>query len=304
MEKRTRRSFSIIGPVLLVAAGIVLLLNTLGVLSWDIWWNILRLWPILLIAAGLDLLIGRRSAWGALVAAVLILAVFVGALWLTESQATASGLTTREIHQALGDATQAEVTIGPAVAFTHLNALPESASLVEGTVHLGPEEKLAEKYNQTGNTALYTLKSESVTVFPFSSGWGKERTWDLGLSPGVALQLETSMGVGETVLDLTGLSISDLKVSGGVGRTQVTLPAEGRYKASIDQGIGAIVIVVPDGLALRVKPSTALAGRQLPSGLQEEGQGVWTSPGYATAANAVDLEISIAIGNLIIRYGE
>jgi hypothetical protein len=304
MEKPKRRSVSILGPILLVAAGVVLLLNTLGVLSWDIWWNILRLWPILLIAAGLDLLIGRRSAWGALVAAVLILAVFLGALWLTESQVAGSSLTTREIRQSLGDATQAEVTIGPAVAALHVNALPESASLVEGTVHLGSGEKLAEEYSQSGSTAVYSLKSEAVTAFPFAIGWEKERTWDLGLSPGAALQLHASMGVGETVLNLTGLSLSDLEVNGGVGRTQVTLAAEGRYTASVDQGIGEIVIVVPEGVALRVKPSTALAGRRLPLGLQDEGQGFWTSPGYATAKNAVDLETSIAIGNLIIRYGE
>jgi hypothetical protein len=303
MEKRKRRSVSIIGPVLLVAAGIILLLNTLGVLSWDIWWNILRLWPILLIAAGLDLLIGRRSVWGALVAAVLILAVFLGALWLTESQATGS-LTTQEIRQSLGDATQAEVAIEPAVAALHVDALPESASLVEGTVHLGQGEKLAEVYSQTGDKAVYRLKTEEGTGIPFATGWESERTWDLGLSPGAALQLQTSMGVGDTVLDLTGLSISDLRVSGGVGRIQVTLPAKGRFHTSVEQGIGAIVIVVPDGMALRIHTSTALAGHQLPSGLQQESQDVWTSPGYATAANAVDLETSIAIGNLTIRYGE
>jgi LiaI-LiaF-like transmembrane region len=304
MEKPRRRHVSILGPVLLIAAGIVLLLNTLGVLSWDIWWNILRLWPILLIAAGLDLLIGRRSALGALVAAVLILAVFVGALWLTESHAGSGGLTTQEIRQPLGDATQAEVTIQPGVAVLQLKALPESASLVEGTVHLGSGEKLAEDYSQKGNTAVYTLKTQEGTGIPLGTGWEKGRTWDLGLSPGAALQLQTSMGVGQAVLDLTGLSLSDLKVSSGVGQTQVTLPAKGRFKASIEQAIGQLVIIVPKGMALHVKADTALAGHQLPSGLQDEGQGVWTSPGFATAENSVNLETSVAIGNLTIRYGE
>jgi hypothetical protein len=304
MEKQRRRGFSVMGPVLLIAAGIILLLNTLGVLSWDIWWNILRLWPILLIAAGLDLLIGRRSIWGALVAAVLILAVFVGALWMTQSGVTLGSLPTQQISQPLGNATQAEVTIGPAAGVLRLSALPESANLVEGTVHLGSGEKLAQAYSQAGNKAVYTLKTQEGTGIPLGTGFEQGRTWELGLSPAPTLQLQTSMGAGETVLDLTGLKLSDLKVNSGAGRIQVTLPAEGRFKASIDEGIGDIVIIVPEGMALRVKANTALAGHQLPSGLQDEGQGVWISPGYATAANAVDLEAGVAIGNLTIRYGE
>jgi hypothetical protein len=42
-------------PLVLTAVGIVLLLNTLGVLPWERWSEIGRFWPVLVIAVGLGI---------------------------------------------------------------------------------------------------------------------------------------------------------------------------------------------------------------------------------------------------------
>jgi hypothetical protein len=39
-------------PLLVLGGGIVLLLNTLDVVSWAVWEDIARFWPVLLIAIG------------------------------------------------------------------------------------------------------------------------------------------------------------------------------------------------------------------------------------------------------------
>src|SRR5665647_3985915 len=44
----------------LVAVGLILLGNTLGIVPGSVWWNIFSLWPILLVAAGIDI-IGRGT---------------------------------------------------------------------------------------------------------------------------------------------------------------------------------------------------------------------------------------------------
>jgi len=74
-------------PLLLVAVGVILLLNNLGVIPWTIWIALGQLWPIVLILLGVELLLGRRSAWlGTAVAAVVIVAAFAIALGLTFTQ--------------------------------------------------------------------------------------------------------------------------------------------------------------------------------------------------------------------------
>ena len=44
------------GPIIIIVAGIILLLNTLDVLRWSFWSDLARFWPVLVIAAGLSLL--------------------------------------------------------------------------------------------------------------------------------------------------------------------------------------------------------------------------------------------------------
>ncbi|MCP4633103.1 MAG: hypothetical protein GY855_09270, partial [candidate division Zixibacteria bacterium] len=42
--------------ILFMGTGLLLLGNTLGYLSWDLWWDLVKLWPILLIAIGIELI--------------------------------------------------------------------------------------------------------------------------------------------------------------------------------------------------------------------------------------------------------
>lgn len=303
MKEPERRRVSLLGPVLLIAVGTVLLLNTLGVLDWTVWWTILRLWPIFLIAVGLDLLLGRFSIWGSLLAVVLVVAILAGALWLGGSDSgSGRGLPTEEIRQPLGGAKEVAIMIEPAVGVLRIEALPESANLIEGTIYLGKGEEVTQDYVQSGNRAMLELRAQGGEVWvPFGGGWDERRLWDLGLSPGASLELHTSLAAGDAAMDLTGLALSDLAANMGLGRMEIVLPAEGGYSARIDGAIGVTTIVIPASLGVRVQVDTGMTGRQLPADYQQQADNVYTSPGYPTAEGRVELTVSQAMGLLRIR---
>jgi len=94
--------------------------------------------------------------------------------------------------------------------------------------------------------------------------------------------------------------VSDLKVNMGLGRTTVILPDEGRFYAKIEGAIGETIIVIPAGMAARIRVDTGLAMSDLPDGYQQRDD-VYTSPGYASADDRVDLEVSQAIGKITIH---
>ena len=52
-----RRLAGLLIPLVLVAAGVVLLLNTLGIVAWRAWDTIARLWPVLIIGFGVYVLL-------------------------------------------------------------------------------------------------------------------------------------------------------------------------------------------------------------------------------------------------------
>lgn len=304
MNERKPKRISLLGPVLLIAVGVVLLLNTLGILDWSIWWRLLRLWPVLLIAAGLDLLLGRFSIWGSLLAALLVLAVLAGALWLgLDSDLGRSGLQAQQVRQALGEATEAQVRIEPGVGIVRLEALPESADLVQGTIHLSRGEEIAQDVEASGQQIHYELRTLETSWTTPLGGWNAERIWDLGVTPGASLDLAAVLAVGEADLDLSDLTLSDLLVETALGRIELTLPAEGRFEGSLESAIGQIVIEVPQGMALQVVGDLGLVVRDVPEDYQQEEDSI-TSPGYAGAENRVYLTVDEGIGILQIRPAE
>jgi len=301
-EKKGRPG--VVGPLILISIGLIFLLNSLGILDWSVWLNLWRLWPVLLIAGGLDLLVGRRSAGGSLLVLLVTLTLLAGGLWLLVAEADgAPAAVSDTIRQPRGDAERAEVFISPGVGRLTIDALPESANLVEGTVQLGKGERAERSFQVTGSQASLRLESSRSSFGPSFGPWHSDRAWDLGLAPGVPLGLQVDLGVGDAGLDLSELTLNDVKVEVGVGRVRVVLPAEGNYRVEIGVGIGSIEVIVPQGLEVHVQSSTALGATRWPAGYTPQ-DGSYTSPGYARADNRVDLEMSVAIGSPQIRLLE
>jgi hypothetical protein len=288
--------------VILILAGVILLLNVLGTLEWSIWWSILRLWPVLLIAAGLELLLGRWW-WGGLVSTILVVAVVVIALWLTTTGMATGDMETAVIRQPLGDATRAEVSINPGVGALHLGAASEPASLIEGTIEKTANESIQEDFSQQSGTAFYSLGTKVTSWTAFPGGFDQSRLWDLDLTPGASLALDADMGVGDTELDLSGLDLEALSADMGMGRIKIILPATGQFEAKLSGGIGLVEIVIPRGMAVRIEADTALAAQEMPDDLVKD-EDYYTSPGFFSAANRVEIDAGIAIGLLNVRYQE
>jgi hypothetical protein len=274
-------------------------LNNLGILAVSVWDVVFHLWPVILIAIGLDLLIGRRSVWGSLLVLVLILTVFVGGILLIGTQ-DGTVLTGDEIAQPLSGVTEAEISIGPAIGLLHVESLdPGSSYLAQGRIRLMSGEDLRRDFIPDRDPAIFTLGSSGQTWFPVIGGWGDEATWDLGLNPEVALDMDLSLGVGKIEVDLTGLDVTAVEVSLGLGKTIVTLPDGGSLTAKISGAMGETYVIIPQGMAARIHVSTGLGTSNLPAGYTRLGD-TYLSPGYEDAENRIDMDISQAIGMITV----
>ncbi len=112
-----RRRPSLFGPLLLIGLGFLLLFDQLGYLELDFWSLLGRFWPVFLILAGLDLLLGRRSAIGALLGIAIPLLLIGAVFWLVFS-GRLTGLTSSQsdprlrresVEYPLGDLEEADL---------------------------------------------------------------------------------------------------------------------------------------------------------------------------------------------------
>lgn len=293
----------LVGPILLIGLGLVLLAQNLGWVGADLWWNLLRMWPLILIAIGIDLLIPRRSALGTLLALVLVVAVFVGGFWLSGiSLQPAPPAETESVSVPALNVSGARIRIQPPAASLHVHALPGSQALVEGSVPRSRTGKVQADWSTSGSVADVEITAGGLFVGPLV-GDGTE-AWRLGLSPEVPLHLEISSGAGIVEANLTGLQIEGLEVSLGLGRSVITLPAGGNFRGSVSGAVGQTVVIIPEGAAVRVRMTTGLGGVETPEGRRpfDLGDNEYTSPGFDTAPERIELEIDQALGQIIIRH--
>ena len=151
------RAGSLVWPIVLIGLGVLFLLNNLGIISWDVWTLVIRMWPVLVIAIGLDLLFGRRSSLGSAIAAVLIIGMFAGFFWLIN---TTGGLLSGEqftepISYQVGSVKEANVSIDMTVGELYIDSLEEGDSLfVSGNLDIGEDERLTNVFEEKSRKGI------------------------------------------------------------------------------------------------------------------------------------------------------
>jgi hypothetical protein len=299
-----RQNAGIVLPVLLIGLGLLFFLNTMGVMDWSSWDNIWRLWPLVLVAFGLEILVGRRSVWGSLLIAGLLVAavVFVLVLWAWQPQ-SGRELTSETISQPTQGATRASVTISFGAGRLWLGELASSEDLVAGTVMRGNNETVTQDFYVSDGTAFYTLRSRGRWALPFFGSDEGRRAWDLDLNPKVPTDLSIDTGVGEATLDFEKLTLTGLHLNMGVGDSTLTMPAHGDLSATLNGGVGNVTLNIPEGMAASIRVNSGLGQVDVAGDYARNGD-VYESPGYEGATDRLDLKIDGGVGNVRIRQVE
>jgi len=287
---------SLFWPIVLIGAGLIFLLSNAGVIQSNPWPIILNLWPVLLIVIGLDILFGRRSAAGSIISAGLAVVLVVGVILLLAANVNLGGpLQTRHIEAPLGDIRSAHVSIDFGTGRNQLHALGDSNQLIEGD--LSYYGSLHFDTSGSGDRANVRLEHSGVS-FGFIGGTGEQ--WDIGLNQRVTYEIDLSLGVGESNVDLSRLSLTDSTIHVGVGTADVRLPTSGRFRLEIDGGVGELRVRVPRELAVRAEVNTGLGGFHAGSRLRSVGNDIYETENFASADDAVTLSVDVGVGTITL----
>jgi Domain of unknown function (DUF5668)/Cell wall-active antibiotics response 4TMS YvqF len=287
---------------LLIALGVLTLLDRFGLPTWGMW-NVTGMWwPLVMIVIGIGLLT-RSYTWGrpltvGLVIAAMLLAVF----WNRSQPAFRTGQTTETISQAI-TATHAEIQLGTTVGRLEIGA-NTSGKLIDGTFELGNRNRLERKFGTLGSAQFVRLEAvmngPSIGL-PYTMD-SQNSDWKLGLSPTIPLVLRIKTGVGKSEIDLSKLRVTEFTLEGGVGKTTVILPAFGRVTARIQSGIGKTVVRIPNGMEARIRASSGIGSVSVHGDYRRDGD-VYTSSGFETASNHLELEVQGGIGQITVESG-
>ncbi|HEX2979384.1 MAG TPA: DUF5668 domain-containing protein [Anaerolineaceae bacterium] len=293
----------LVGALFIAGIGAVFLLNNLGFLYMDVWGTILRFWPVLIIAAGLDILVGRRgrrSVWMVLTGILLFIVLFGSLLWLSGQNSPIANLGRAEtVQQDLGNAKSAAIEIEAISGSLSVHATQNEGQLIDGTVQVGRGERFRQDISTSGTQAQVRLVSSGWNMFP-AFGQAGNSGWDLGITQQVPVDLDVSLPVGRSKVDLTGLELSSADIKTVIGQNKVQLPEDGAFEGNVENVIGQTVVLVPQGTPLRIQLESGMTTVRIPTGFQRDGNTI-TSPEAKDNPNVIELKVNQTMGSLVVQ---
>lgn len=303
------RSKSLVFPIVLIVAGVLLLLNNLGIVPWSVWLSLARLWPVVLILLGIDLLVGRRHPWAGAGITTLMLAIVLGVTVWTSfhggGPSAASGtLQERTVTVPVGGASNGDVSIDVGAGRLDVGALPvNSPNLVVATAEVGPGVSLMPRTRLENGTQTATidLRGGSRDWSFLRGNAGNGLTMNVGLNPRVPEVLRFTLGAGQSTVDLTSVPVHALSVTNGAGQVEIHFPAAaGTTTADFQSGAGKLTLIIPPGVGATIHNASGLVNLRVSDRFQSMSDGYRTAD-YDSAANRVDITLHVGVGQVDVQ---
>lgn len=261
------RRNAIFWGTLLILAGVVFLLQNLGILSGS-FWNIF--WPLVIIAIG------------------------VSFLWGVSSRRSVKA---EHAKLPLEGARRARVRIRHGAGRLDIHSGAPAGDLLEGDFGGGVE--LSTRHDGDLLDASLSMQPQN---FPFW-GWSGERLdWTIAVARDLPIDLDLETGANEARIDLADLLVTGLRLKSGASSTDLTLPAAAGFtRADVQTGAAAVRINVPQGVAARIRARGGLASIVVDQGRFPRAGDGYQSADYEQAANKVDLNIETGVGSTEVR---
>ena len=292
-RKGDRGPFPLWG-LLLVALGVIFLLQNLGVLGWGVWGTLWRFWPVVLLLIGLNIILRGQSPWLMLgITAVVLIGVIDAAVLVERSRPPAVAAPFSQPLQGITGAS-AEINFG-AGALLIGSLPPGSPSLVEGMSY--PEVK--QDFRLQGSKGVLNLMVPGRGFWTFGE---RGLQLEASFSPDVPLELVVKTGASDAQVDLTSLQVRRLEVDVGASRLRLLLPAKaGITEAEVKAGAASVSVTIPQGVAARIAAETAVGSLNVDTSRFPKVGNRYESPEFATATNRVDLTVKSGVASIDIR---
>ncbi len=301
---RTRGLFF---PLVLIAIGIIVLLANTGVVSPHALERLGDLWPLLLVILGLQLILNhtlpRQQATVIGLAATAIIVVAAVA-YAVLAPATSLGTQRFDSSERLGGLSAASLDLNYGSATIDVKAGGVGDSLYQAHVDYpsGENPPTISLDRETGSLQIH----ESSTFSPFHLFGGSRRHVQLTLTDQVPWSIQIGGGAANLRLDLRHAQLSKLEISGGANQLDAQLPSpKGTVLISVSGGVNNVAIVAPVHSQWRVAVSGGVSAVTINGSSSGNLGGDFNqqSPGYGSAADRFDIEISGGASHIDFRTG-
>jgi hypothetical protein len=155
--------------------------------------------------------------------------------------------------------------------------------------------------HRAGDRLDVRLESRPFAFPPFISGW-QGMGWNFSLNRDIPIALKLETGASQAEFDLRDVKVTDLKVSTGASKADITLPANaGMTTVKVELGAASLDMLVPQGVAARIRTEQGVSAIEIDTTRFPYSNGIYESADYSSVENKVDIVIQAGAGRVAVR---
>lgn len=280
--------------IFFISLGIVFLLINFNIVSgWSLLRTLIEYWPAIFIVIGINIIF-RKNQIVRVITWLLFLTAIVGYSYFYDGNFGRwdGQWTTASSNVQIENAASLEngvFTLG--LGGTRIKIDSTDSRLVDAYIS---DRDIVKDYRDDGKTAYISFKNNN-NLFILPGSHGENR---FSMNKDVIWDMEIDTGAIDGYIDMTDLKVKDLNIKSGAANFKIIFGDN--YKAahaSIKAGASSFDVVVPKGSGVRVNLEGALTGNNLNSlGWGRDGK-YYVSPGYDSAVNKIDIDVSMGVGS-------
>lgn len=317
----------IIKGLIFLLIGTILLANTLEILDWSVWSNLLKLWPLLIVSLGLSLLFRGKSLsfMGPLIIFLGIIAgvgaSYVGISFEGEMVREVKTLS-REIVIEVEKVPETEIALETeeilvtkaleTKEYLEIERASIELNLDVGKLTMGESTPLLyecisqyrykefepfEKFSRTEKEANILIYHSPVIKRRISNNTRNQ--WLLKLNNQIIYNLSIKTGAIDTDFNLSDFKVEKLHIESGVSNINLVLP-QYNSKIIIDTGVSNIDITIPKNVGAIVNIDSGIAIKDLDDFIKRND--TYISHNYNESEFKTEIEIDSGVSHIDIHY--
>lgn len=290
------RNKVIIG-LILVTVGIFLLLANLGIINYNVFYNIFNLWPLLLIVIGINIVFRNTKAisyiaWGLFFVIIIIYGVY------TQNNLETSDLSTETIvMERRAETRYADLDLDLGASRLNINSTDDE--LLLGNLK-GRRLNYTEKYSNGREKVDILFESGNFNLTNFQAN--QDATYDFYLNNEIIWDLDLDLGALSGQLNLEDIPTRSLDLDIGAASLTIVLGDKHDLDFSIDSGASSIDIIIPKGVGLKIELDIGLSANNIDDLDLIYNDDYYISSNYDSAETKINIDVDSGLGKINFSY--
>jgi len=294
-----------------ISAGVVLLLNTTGYLSWTVWANILSLWPVALIAIGIELLFKKtRLSFITLLSPLLFLAAILGPAFFHGEKLGEFYNTSRAYYWSEDlDPALTRATIRVQLNAGTLNISSGADKLISAELDYFKREPLITyDYTELDSSAVVNITDNDRALIRwkvgkgwFGKGWNR-KDWTITLTDQIPLSLKINAKATRGELNLSDLKLKNLELD--IKASSLDLKLGGRVEevdATIDSDASKLYLLIPEDVGLKIENHAKLSSTSFSKISIMKYDSIYQTSNFDQAPQKIRLFLGGSVTKLVVK---